>query len=397
MPPLRLTSLKALCQAQGTPFHELCFDDAYGGVVQRGISESFLAKVPTAYVCCGAARDVNIFSGTYVHTPADEYVFHGQSSQNSPKRAGFKSIVEAYIESHRETLFQSYVEEECVYFGGMWGIFEEPARNAHIVPASNFGHFIFEYLTRMAIFEVLGLTQRLPLVVCDELPDPWIDFIVLAGGSRDRLIRVPAARAQAYRHVWIASSCSYRDAGQHIRFWNAGLHWLRFRVLQSIGGPRISERRRIYIGREGALTRRIVNEPEVITTLARYGIQPVIMSELTPREQVEIVSGAELIVASLGAGNVISYFAPEHCANIILAPRDIGTGLWGGAGAALFSRQPYERLECEPVAGGSASRLNLYGRDELTDFRVDLKELCKLVEAAIKLTEVTQMRDVMKV
>jgi len=392
--PLRLVSLKSLCQAQGTPYYELCYDDSFWVAVNRGITLEGVRQIATPYVYCGMAQDVNIFSTTFIHTSADEYVFHGQSSQNSPKRAGFKQTAEAFIELRRESLFQSYIDEECIFFGGLWGDVESPTR---IVPARNFGHFIFEFLTRMPIFEMLGLTQRLPLAVYEEVPEAWLGFIELAGGSRDRMIRVPAVRAQAYRKVWVASSTTYRDHAETYRFWGAGLHWLRFKVLHAIGGPKLAARRRIFIGRDGAPTRRLINEPDVVALLARYGIEQVSMSALSAREQVETVSGAELIVAVLGAGTLLSYFAPEHCAHIILAPRGVGAGLWGGAGAATFFRQPYERLECDPVAGGSDSRLNIYGHDELADFKVDLTELQKLVEAALRLNESTQARDVMKI
>ena len=49
------------------------------------------------------------------------------------------------------------------------------------------------------------------------------------------------------------------------------------------------------------------------------------------------------------------------------------------------------------IGGGSNSRLNLYGYDELADFKADLTELQKLVEAGLRLIETTQTRDATRV
>ena len=74
----------------------------------------------------------------------------------------------------------------------------------------------------------------------------------------------------------------------------------------------------------------------------------------------------------------------------------IGTGIWGGAGAAAVLRQPYERLECEAVES-DASRLNLGGLNELADFRVDIVALQKMVEDGLRVIESTQRRDAIQI
>ena len=401
---MRFTTLKDLCRTQGTPYHELSHDDSFCLIGARRIVDTQTWRLGSPYVYCGAARDVTVFANNMLYTRDGEYVCHGQTPHSSPHLGGFARYSELFIESRKTELFTDFVEEECLYLGGTWG---QPNPTAQwgqtevpdqygMITANNFGHFIFEYLVRMAVFDMLGLSQRLPLVVCEELPQRWVDFIVLAGGARDHMIRVSALKPNAFRKVWVSSACGYRDQQKLYRIWTAGLHWLRFKMYQSIGGPKIGARRRIYIGRDVG-RRRAVNNVEVVALLQRYAIEPVNMLELSAREQLELVSGAEIIVSSLGAGTLMSYFAPQHCINIILATKDVGTGIWGGSGAAAVLRQPYQRVECEAVPRDDMQRLNGAGADELADYRVDLGALQSAVEDAVKLIEAGQMRDMTRI
>ncbi len=397
-------TLKDICRAQGTPHHELCHDAAPHLVARRRVTDTQVWKLGSPNVYCGAVRDAVVFANSMLYMRDGSYVFHGQTPQSLPNFGGFTDYSDLFIESQKANLFTHFVEEECVYFGGMWaqpnqdvrwGQTEDP-NHANMIEAKNFGHFVFEFLVRMAVFNMLGLSERLPLVVCEELPQRWIDFVVLAGGSRERMIRVSAFKPNAFRKVWVSSACGHRDQQNRYRIWSAGIHWLRFKMYQSIGGPKLGARRRIYLGRDVG-RRRAVNEPDVIALLHRYGIEPVAMMELSAREQLELVSGAEIIVASLGAGTLMSYFAPTHCINIILATKDVGTSIWGGSGAACILQQPYQRVECEAIPREDMQRLNVVGADELADYRVDLVELQNVVEAAVKNIETRQKRDMLQI
>ena len=82
---------------------------------------------------------------------------------------------------------------------------------------------------------------------------------------------------------------------------------------------------------------------------------------------------------------------------IILATKNVGTGIWGGSGGAALLRQPYQRLECEEVPRPGSQRLNGAGADELADFRVDLPALQSLVEDALRLIKQGQKRDMMEI
>jgi capsular polysaccharide biosynthesis protein len=79
---------------------------------------------------------------------------------------------------------------------------------------------------------------------------------------------------------------------------------------------------RIYISRANAKHRRILNEDQIIQYLANYGFKPVVLEKMSFREQVELFTKAEIIVAPHGAGLATTLFSgkikilvlyPESC------------------------------------------------------------------------------------
>ncbi len=387
----KLSTVKALCAAQKNPFYEVCGDDGNVGMARRRLIENESTDLSPPYVYCGLVQDIQVFGRTFLYARDESVVFQCQSYQ-SYKLQGLEECLEAFIDRKRTELFKSYVEEECIFLGGMW---TEPTDHGlgHVVYGPNFGHFIFEYLNRLVIFDVCGLTGKLPVVVYDTLPERWIEFITLLGVPEERLIRVPIIDTPAYRKVWVSSACHYRDTAGKFRFWAGGLHWLRFRLLSAIGGPRIQDRRRIYIGREDARWRKIVNEDAVKHLLTRYGFEFPSLAQMSARAQIEAISGADLVVSALGAGSILTHFAPEHCINLVLAPPRVGTGFWGGLGGAIFLRQPYERIDCEAIESRDGRRDSTYGVDEVADYQVDLGMLQGAVELALKHLSNNQCRD----
>lgn len=387
----RMTTIKEISQRQGTAFHEACYDEGHSKILRKTFDSTEIWDLPAPYVCCGNVKDVVIFGGTYLYSSDDAYVFHCQSFQNELNQR-FAGLVQTFIDGRRDRLYANIVEQECIFLGGTWS---EPTETglSHLTVGANFGHFIFEYLNRLVIFEMFGIGRDLPVVVYENLPKPWLGFLELAGIARERIITVPIAEPPAYRNAWVSSSCHYRDLKGRWRYWAAGQHWLRFRVLSSIGGPRLAERRRLFLGRGDARWRRIVNEAEVIALLRLYGFESVDMAALTAREQVEIVSGAEFMICALGAGTIMSSFAPEHCINILLAPRDVGLGLWGGLGSAMALRQVHERIDCDHVEAPGQFRDNGFGFNEVSDYRVDLDVLRRKVEDMVRLVASGQRRN----
>ncbi|SEQ55419.1 Protein of unknown function [Faunimonas pinastri] len=75
-------------------------------------------------------------------------------------------------------------------------------------------------------------------------------------------------------------------------------------------GPARNEGRRIYISRRDVRLRSLANEPELLAELAKRGFEVICPSDLSHREQVELFSSADLVVATHGAALTNIMFMP---------------------------------------------------------------------------------------
>ena len=71
-----------------------------------------------------------------------------------------------------------------------------------------------------------------------------------------------------------------------------------------------STRERVYLSRQEAATRRLINEPELILLLERYGFERVVPSTLDFQQQIDLCYGAKAVVAVHGAGMANIAFCP---------------------------------------------------------------------------------------
>jgi capsular polysaccharide biosynthesis protein len=78
------------------------------------------------------------------------------------------------------------------------------------------------------------------------------------------------------------------------------------------------KKRRIYIDREGASIRKIINNAEVKTLLSEYGFEFCNLEKMSLREKQEIFSCAEIVVGPLGAGFSNLVFCNENTKVLIL-------------------------------------------------------------------------------
>ncbi|MBD2501515.1 glycosyltransferase family 61 protein [Anabaena azotica] len=69
--------------------------------------------------------------------------------------------------------------------------------------------------------------------------------------------------------------------------------------------------RYLYITRTDALTRRVINEQEVLQELAKYGFESLAIEGLTIKEQAELFASAKIIVAPHGAALTNIVFCPK--------------------------------------------------------------------------------------
>lgn len=217
----------------------------------------------------------------------------------------------------------------------------------HWLP-SNPAHFVSDQLTRALIFrdwldcppdQILLHHTDAPL--CTHLMhqiDPQFQLM-----APDRLYFI--------RDLRMLSSSRY-DRAQGHPFWflDSGLLNTVRRAAQTGASPRGGDAPRIiYFSRTDASRRRLVNEGALIDALRAYGVRAVVMSDLSGADQMQLVAGAEVVIAPHGGALLNLVAARPGTRAVELFTPEMGTLAF--AGMALASGLDY-RFHIGQPAGG---------------------------------------------
>jgi capsular polysaccharide biosynthesis protein len=129
------------------------------------------------------------------------------------------------------------------------------------------------------------------------------------------------------------------------------LQLLRAAVLPAANAAPAGSSNRIFISRQDASGRRILNEPDVLEILGRYNFHPLTLTGLTIREQAEIFSQCEAVVGAHGAGLTNLLFMPQGSAVIELFHYRCGTPAYYRIATALGIR--YHYMSCDSLPGSN--------------------------------------------
>lgn len=195
------------------------------------------------------------------------------------------------------------VSEPCVHFGGK----------------ENFGHFLIQYLTKLAVLDRNPALRDLPLVVYEQTPKRFLHMLELAGYPPDRWITVDRTKENFFSNLWVLSCPFHEIKTRKMHVWRESVWHLR-RLFADHLSDLTKKRSRLYVGRGDAQWRRILNEPQIIDLLGLYEFESIKFEEYPFEEQVRLVSEAEMIVMAGGASSPIVAFAPEDCIVIEIMP-----------------------------------------------------------------------------
>lgn len=127
--------------------------------------------------------------------------------------------------------------------------------------------------------------------------------------------------------------------------------------------------RRIYVERGSAKTRRILNEPEVLEMLKKYGFVPVKLEGKTVAEQARLFANAEIIVGTHGAALTNLIFAHEGTKVLEIFP-------YGLQETSYFTAATHAKLDYYYLIGDGAAGRSSY------NLRVNLGKLERLLQMA---------------
>lgn len=164
-------------------------------------------------------------------------------------------------------------------------------------------HFLLDQFTRVPLYRKVAADAR--LLCADDYPY-YRDVTRLAGMESEFLWR-PAARFSVRADRLLVSD-SIGSALRHPA--HLGASWAIDFVRQSlIKGNRAGERR-LFISRDDAGSRLILNWPEIAPILRAWGYEIVRLSDLSVVQQIELFTSAAYVVGVHGAGLTNVIFSP---------------------------------------------------------------------------------------
>lgn len=256
--------------------------------------------------------------------------------------------------------------------------------------ASSYYHWFNECLPRVIIGKSL---PTLPVLVQDGLRDWQLDSLALLGISNDRLVQLPRGCYEVDQ-LYFPSFPAYATFTTDWTF--AAADWTLLALREKFcGGQSAKTDKRVYISRQGAAHRRVVNEEEVMRALERGGFLVVDANSLSLSEKIQLFADAATIVSAHGAGLTHILFAPEGTAVVeALDPFHLMGGLYHQMAVAL--RQDYWCFFAENQAWKSAQprlvredpqwpfqvKANGGPRKGFDDLKIPVDLLLRTIEAA---------------
>lgn len=231
-----------------------------------------------------------------------------------------------------------------------------------------FYHHTIEFLSALAVAELLQVGLDLPIVVNQELAPFQLEQLALLGYAEDRLIKVGADEQVLFRELLVPSRLV--RGGQWMHPLIAQWHRNRFRVPMA-DSPAGS---RLYLSRRLATRRRITNEVALIELLRAQGFTTIYPEDLGIAQQIALFKRASLVVSPAGAALANMVYMPEGGGIIALATayalQSPGDTYFDKLAVACGHR--FSWVECRPVEFVGERLID-------SDMEVDLANLRKLI------------------
>ena len=218
--------------------------------------------------------------------------------------------------------------------------------------SSSYYHWFTECLTRLAIAASL---PPLPILLQDGLRDWQRESLALLGVDGERLVQLPRGSYEVDQ-LYFPSFPAYATFTTDWTF--SAADWTLLSLREKFCGNRSAIKdKRLYVSRQGAAHRRVINEDAVMRALEREGFLIVDANPLSVSEKIALLGDAATIVSAHSAGLTHTLFAPAGAIVVeALDPFHLMGGLYYQMAAALG--QHYWYLFAENQAWKSARPRN---------------------------------------
>jgi hypothetical protein len=235
--------------------------------------------------------------------------------------------------------------------------------------AENFWHFLYDCVPRIYSAMLARPDQKLTVIVPGSLPDSFRELLDCVLPDNFKTIYVPKGSWVKVDRLVMPSYVSRCENGFLPSQYYEYIRSCVFKKYDLTPIKNLTER--IYISRAHAKHRRIINEDQIIQYLANYGFKPVVLEKMSFREQVELFTKAEIIVAPHGAGLATTLFSGK-IKILVLYPESFPT--------------PFFFTQFKGL--GQEHYFIVHQQfDENADFEVDMSEFKRVLHEQIKLKQ----------
>jgi Glycosyltransferase 61 len=172
-------------------------------------------------------------------------------------------------------------------------------------------HWLIEVMPKLSTLQRFEQLSEAPLIVPPVLKPFQTDSLKMAGVSDSQLVPFDNT-CWEIRNLFFPSMLGPTGSPAPM-----AVAWLRKKFLrpdtQSSSGPK-----RIYLTRQDASRRKVLNERELIAFLEAEGFVTICTGELSFVQQIQLFSNVEVVVAAHGAGSTNMVFASENAVLIEL-------------------------------------------------------------------------------
>ncbi|MBU1378792.1 MAG: glycosyltransferase family 61 protein [Alphaproteobacteria bacterium] len=196
--------------------------------------------------------------------------------------------------------------------------------------SEHFGHWVPEYIFRLAYLERHPRFAELPIIVDSDMPIQHLEYLRLLVSNP--IVQIPAGGGLRCRELVVGSPSTFfpvhlSDDHQvppenHGGLPTESMRFVQERVMQR-SPPSARQGRKLYLSRKSRGWRRLLNEDEISATLAVRGFEILFPETMSFEEQVKMYQGAEVVVAPNGSSLLNAIFAPKALKLIVLSQRGL--------------------------------------------------------------------------
>ncbi|MCS7292588.1 MAG: glycosyltransferase family 61 protein [Gloeomargarita sp. SKYBB_i_bin120] len=237
---------------------------------------------------------------------------------------------------------------------------------AGVKGGSNYYHFLVDVLPRLYLLKQSQFWSEIQVCYVNRLSPRLRKLcpVLAAAGLTDKQVFWADQHSHVQAQAVVATSLTGLPGMSYFK-----PRWV-FEFLRATYLPQAQlpaqPQPRIYISRSRAHFRRVINEPEVLEVLSRWGYQPVWLEDLSFPEQVGLFQQARRIIAPHGAGlanlvwcspgaKVLEFFSPTYqpeCYWVMARQMGLDYGCLIGQAAMTHSdhRQHSIRIDSQALA-----------------------------------------------